>query len=104
MIVDSHVNLHGEKFASDLDETIQRARDVGVGPMLNICCHLKDFEAVLNVANLDPNIWATVGTHPHDAKDNPDIAAKDIVDLTLNPKVVGIGETGLDYHLSLIHI
>ena len=98
MIVDSHVNLHGEKFADDLDETLRRARDAGVGPMLNICCRLKDFEAVLKVANLDPNIWATVGTHPHDAKDNPDIIAKDIVELTTNPKVVGIGETGLDYH------
>ena len=98
MIVDSHVNLHGEKFAGDLDETIQRARDVGVGPMLNICCHLRDFEAVLSIANQDPDIWATVGTHPHDAKDNPDIAAKDIVGLTQTPKVVGIGETGLDYH------
>ena len=60
MIVDSHVNLHGEKFADDLSETILRAREAGVGPMLNICCHLKDFESVLNVANLDPNIWATV--------------------------------------------
>ena len=43
MIVDSHVNLHGEKFADDLDETILRAREAGVGPMLNICCHLQDF-------------------------------------------------------------
>lgn len=98
MIVDSHVNLHGEKFADDLEETIARARAAGIGPMLNICCHLKDYEAVLKVANMDPNIWATVGTHPHDAKDNPDIQAKDIIDLTLDPKVVGIGETGLDYH------
>ena len=52
MIVDSHVNLHGEKFADDLAETILRARDAGVGPMLNICCHLKDFDAVLDVACL----------------------------------------------------
>ena len=98
MIVDSHVNLHGEKFADDLNATIARAREAGVGPMLNICCHLKDFEAVLNVANMDPNIWATVGTHPHDAKDNPDITAEEIIALTKDPKVVGIGETGLDYH------
>jgi len=98
MIVDSHVNLHGEKFADDLSETILRAREAGVGPMLNICCHLKDFEAVLGVANLDPNIWATIGTHPHDAKDNPNITAEDIIPDTQNPKVVGIGETGLDYH------
>jgi len=82
MIVDSHVNLHGEKFAEDLDETIARAREAGVGSMLNICCHINDFEAVLKVANKDPNIWATVGTHPHDAKDNPDITAEEIIALT----------------------
>ena len=46
MIVDSHVNLHGEKFADDLAETILRARDAGVGPMLNICCHLKDLSLI----------------------------------------------------------
>ncbi len=98
MIVDSHVNLHGEKFAEDLDDTIVRARDAGVGPMLNICCHLKDIEAVLNVARMDPNIWATVGTHPHDAKDNPDITAETLIALAQDPKIVGIGESGLDYH------
>lgn len=98
MIVDSHVNLHGEKFAEDLSETIARARAVGVGPMLNICCHLKDAKAVLDIAHMDPDIWATVGTHPHDAKDNPDIKADTIIALTRDPKVVAIGETGLDYH------
>jgi len=92
MIVDSHVNLHGEKFADDLEDTILRAREAGVGPMLNICCHLKDFENVLNVANRDPNIWATVGTHPHDAKDNPDIQAAQIIELTKDPKVVDMLE------------
>jgi len=98
MIVDSHVNLHGEKFADDLEDAIIRAREAGIGPMLNICCHLNDFDDVLKVAHTDPNIWATVGTHPHDAKDNPDITAQDIISLTQDHKVVGIGETGLDYH------
>ncbi|GGX59013.1 LuxR family transcriptional regulator [Litorimonas cladophorae] len=98
MIVDSHVNLHDEKFADDLAETILRARAAGVGPMLNICCHLKDAKAVLDVAQMDADIWATVGTHPHDAKDNPDVTAEEISALTRHPKVVAIGETGLDYH------
>jgi len=98
MLVDSHVNLHGEKFADDLDEVIARAREDGIGTMLNICCHLKDFPAVLDVARKGDDIWATVGTHPHDAKDNPDIKANEIIPLTHDPKVVGIGETGLDYH------
>lgn len=98
MLVDSHVNLHGEKFADDLSDVIARARDVDVGPMLNICCNIKDYEAVLAIADMDPNIWASVGTHPHDAKDNPDITAEDIIAMTHHPKIVGIGETGLDYH------
>lgn len=98
MLVDSHVNLHGEKFAEDLDEVLQRAKDADVRTMLNICCHLKDFDAVLKVANMDKDVWATVGTHPHDAKDNPDITAEQITALTHDPKVIGIGETGLDYH------
>ena len=98
MLVDSHVNLHGERFEDDLPEVIQAARSVGVGPMLNICCNVKDYNAVLKVGKGDDNIWASVGTHPHDAKDNPDITAAQIINLTQHPKIIGIGETGLDFH------
>jgi len=98
MLVDSHVNLHGEKFAEDLPEVIARARAVGIGPMLNICCNIKDRDAVLKVTEGEPDIWASLGTHPHDAKDNPDITAEQILALADHPKIVGIGETGLDYH------
>lgn len=98
MIIDSHVNLHGERFDEDRAEVISRARDAGVGAMLNICCNIKDFGAVVKVAEDDENIWATVGTHPHDAKDNPDITADQLLQLANHPKVVGIGETGFDFH------
>jgi len=98
MLVDSHVNLHGEKFAEDLDEVIQRAWDSEISTLLNICCNIKDLDNVLAIANKDKNIWATVGTHPHDAKDNPDITPEYITKLSDHPKIVGIGETGLDYH------
>jgi TatD DNase family protein len=98
MIVDSHVNLHGERFAEDLDEVIARAKAAGISHMLNICCNIKDFEAVVKVAEDHDNIWATVGTHPHDAKDNPDISAQQLIDMAQHPKVVGIGETGYDFH------
>ncbi|MGB3454992.1 MAG: TatD family hydrolase [Litorimonas sp.] len=98
MIVDSHVNLHGERFAEDLDAVIERAGEAGVSHMLNICCNIKDFEAVVKVAEDHSNIWATVGTHPHDAKDNPDITAADLIEMASHPKVVGIGETGYDFH------
>ncbi len=98
MFVDSHVNLHGEKFADDLNEVIARSSQANVSAMLNICCNLKDMATVLDVANMGDNMWASVGTHPHDAKDNPDISAADICAFTDHPKVIGIGETGLDFH------
>ncbi|RKQ71372.1 TatD DNase family protein [Litorimonas taeanensis] len=98
MLIDSHVNLHGEKFADDLPEVITRAKAAGVKGMLNICCNIKDYEATVNVAKLSEAIWASVGTHPHDAKENPNITAQQLVDLALHPKIIGIGETGLDFH------
>ena len=97
-LVDSHVNLHGEKFSGDRGKVIARAREAGVRVMLNICCNIRDFEAVVAVAEEDPDIWATVGTHPHDAKDIPDITAAQLCEMAQHPKVVGIGETGFDFH------
>ena len=98
MIIDSHVNLHGEQFADDVEAVVARAVDAGVGTMLNICCKLSDFEATLAIAKRFPNIWASVGTHPHDAKDNPDITADDLIQRASDPLIVGIGETGFDFH------
>lgn len=98
MLVDSHVNLHGEKFADDIDAVVQRAVDNNVKTMLNICCKVSDYDDVIAVAERYENMWASVGTHPHDAKDNPEITARQLIDLTHHPKVIGIGETGLDFH------
>ena len=98
MWVDSHVNLHGEKFEDDLEDVVARAGAAGIQTQLNICCKLSDFPQVLAVAERFPNMWASVGTHPHDAKDNPDIKAGDIIELTRHNKVIGVGETGLDFH------
>lgn len=98
MYVDSHVNLHGEQFAEDLDEVIARARDAGVSRMITICCQLSDFPAVSAIAERYEDIWCTIGAHPHHAKDRPDITADELVDWAQHPRVVGIGETGLDFH------
>lgn len=98
MWIDSHVNLHGEKFADDLPAVMARARGANVITQLNICCKLTDFPYVLSVAEQFSEMWASVGTHPHDAKENPDITANDIIELSHHPKVIGIGETGLDFH------
>ena len=91
MLVDSHVNLHGEKFVDDIDDVIKRAIDNNVGTMLNICCKVSDYDDVIAVAERYENMWASVGTHPHDAKDNPDITADQLIKLAQHP-------------LSLIHI
>lgn len=98
MLVDSHVNLHGEKFRNDLDDVIARARDANIGAQLNICCNIKDFPEVIAVAERYPEMWASIGTHPHDAKDNPNITPEQIIAYCDHPKVIGVGETGLDFH------
>lgn len=98
MLVDSHVNLHGEQFADDLDAVIERARAAGVVRMVTICCQLSDFPAVSAIAEAYDDIWCTIGAHPHHAKDRPDITADELVEIAQHPKVVGIGETGLDFH------
>lgn len=98
MLVDSHVNLHGEQFAEDLDAVIARARAAGVARMVTICCQLSDFPAVSAIAERYDDIWCSIGAHPHHAKDRPDITAEELLELARHPKVVGIGETGLDFH------
>lgn len=97
-LVDSHVNLHGEKFAGDLDEVVSRARSNDVSVMLNICCDISGIDQVIDVAERYENMWASVGTHPHEARHNPDIKAEDILKYCSHPKIIGVGETGLDFH------
>ena len=98
MFVDSHVNLHGEQFQDDLDDVVARARAAGVETMLTICCKLSEFEPVLAVAQKYDHIFASVGTHPHEARENPNITADELIEKSEHPKVIGIGETGLDFH------
>jgi TatD DNase family protein len=100
MLIDSHVNLHAPQFDEDREAVIGRARDAGVGLMVNICDRVSNFAAVRAVADA-PDIWCTVGTHPHEAKENPDLAASALVALAADGRVVGIGECGLDFHYDL---
>jgi len=101
MLIDSHVNLHAPAFEEDRDAVIARARAAGIRLMVEISDKVSSFEATYAVAEAHPDIWATVGTHPHEAKENPGLEAKDLIRLAERPKVVGIGETGLDYHYDL---
>ena len=101
MIIDSHVNLHAPQFDLDRGAVIDRAREAGVGLMLEICDRLSNFDAVHALATGASDIWATVGVHPHEAKDYERLTAQTLCDLAARPKVVGIGETGLDFHYDL---
>jgi TatD DNase family protein len=101
MLIDSHVNLHAPQFDADRAEVIARARAAGVGLMVNICDKVSGFEAVVALADTHDDIWATVGTHPHEAKENLSLTAETLCRLARRTKVVGIGETGLDFHYDL---
>jgi TatD DNase family protein len=101
VFIDSHVNLHAPQFDEDRDEVIKRAREAGVGLMINICDRLSNFDTVYRFAEDHTDIWATLGTHPHEAKENPELRVEDILSLAQKPKVVGIGECGLDFHYDL---
>ena len=100
MLIDSHVNLHAPQFDADREAVISRALASGVRLMVNICDRVSNFEAVRQVAQ-HPAIWCTVGAHPHEAKEDPDLSPATLVDLAADPRVVGIGECGLDFHYDL---
>ncbi len=101
MLIDSHVNLHAPQFDADRDAVIARARAAGIALMVNICDRVSGFDKVAAVAQGADDIFLAVGTHPHEAKENPDLGADCLCKLSQTPKVVGIGETGLDFHYDL---
>jgi TatD DNase family protein len=101
MLIDSHVNLHAPQFAEDREAVIARARAAGVKLMLTICDKVSSFEAVHAIAMSHDDIWATVGTHPHEAKESPSLTSDILASLAARPRVVGIGECGLDFHYDL---
>ncbi len=98
MLIDSHVNLHSDKFAGDLDAVIGRARAAGVMGMLTISDRLASTAAIRKIADAHADIWRSVGVHPHHAKDEAGLTSEILVEMAKDPKVVGIGECGLDFH------
>lgn len=98
MLVDSHVNLHHERFDGEVEDVIARAGEAGVGAMLTISDRLENTEAIRRIAAGRPNVWRTVGTHPHHADEAETLTADELCRLAQADDVVGIGECGLDYH------
>ena len=98
MFVDSHCHLdYLERAGEDLDEIVGRAERAGVGLMVTICTKVTQFETILGIAERFPNVYCSVGIHPHEAAAEPAVSAEQLIELAQHPKVVGIGETGLDY-------
>ncbi len=98
MLVDSHCHLDFPDFASELDAVVARARAAGIGRLVTISTRVKRHDQVIKVAERFPDVYCSVGTHPHYAHEELDIGVGDLVARTKHPKVVAIGEAGLDYH------
>ena len=98
MLVDSHCHLDFPDFAAELDAVVERARAAGIGRMVTISTRVRKLPQVLAVVEKYPEIFCSVGTHPHNAQEELDIDAKALIALAQHPKVVAIGEAGLDYH------
>jgi TatD DNase family protein len=98
MLVDSHCHLDFEDFAADRDALVARARDAGVDILVTISTRVREFTTLRSIADQYSGVYCAVGTHPHNAGEELDVTTADIVHLAASPKVVAIGEAGLDYH------
>lgn len=97
MLIDHHCHIDRPEFAKDLDGVVARAHAAGVGLMVNISTRIRKFDHLISIVERFPTVYGTVGTHPHYAHEELDISTAEIVRLAQHPKIVGIGEAGLDY-------
>jgi TatD DNase family protein len=98
MFIDSHAHMTSEQFDADRDDVIRRARDSGVHAIINPATDLDDSRRAIELAERHPNVYACVGFHPHDAKKAHEKSLAEIEELSKHPKVVAIGEIGLDFY------
>jgi len=98
MIIDTHCHLDFEEFKEDFNDVLLNAKNNNVFGMQTICTKIDEFPKIINITKKHPNIWCSIGTHPHNADKEKDITKENIIKLCLNDKVIGIGETGLDYY------
>ena len=96
--VDSHCHLNYKGLVEDQHNVLERARARGVGTMLNISTREREWDDIIETAEREPDVFATVGIHPHEADAHPDVDTAKLVGRAAHPKVVGIGESGLDYY------
>ena len=98
MLIDSHCHLNYKGLVEDQAAVLDRARARGVTGMLSISTREREWADVIAIAEREPDVWASVGIHPHEADEHPHIDAAKLIEAARHPKVIGIGETGLDYY------
>jgi TatD DNase family protein len=98
MLIDSHCHLDFPELARELDAVLDRARAAGVGLMVTVSTRVRQFNELRSLAEAHDDVFCSVGTHPHNAAEEPDIMVEELVELSRHPKAVAIGEAGLDYH------
>jgi TatD DNase family protein len=97
MLIDSHCHLNYKGLIEDQGAVLDRARARGVTGMLNISTRECEWGDIIATAEREPDVWASVGIHPHEADAHPEVDAAKLIDAAKHPKVIAIGETGLDY-------
>ncbi len=98
MAVDSHCHLNYKGLVEDQEAVIARAREAGVTAMLGISTRASEWDEVVGLAEREEDIWASVGIHPHEADSHEEVSTAKLVERAAHPKVIGIGETGLDFY------
>ena len=98
MLVDSHCHLNSPSMEDDVMNIVARAKQSGVSLMLTICTKMDEFSEVNTIASSFDDVYCSVGVHPHEAKDHRELEIRDLIGCVNHPKVIGVGETGLDFH------
>jgi TatD DNase family protein len=96
-LIDSHCHLNYEGLVERQAQVLENARARGVAGFLNISTRKREWSAIIGVAEREPDVWASVGVHPHEADSHPDLGASALVEASRHPRVIAIGECGLDY-------
>lgn len=98
MLIDSHCHLEYEGLVEDQQAVLARAREAGVGGFLNISTRQREWDRVVATAAREPDVWASIGIHPHEADQHADLGEGALLAAAAHPRVIAIGETGLDYY------
>ena len=96
-MIDSHCHLDHEPLYKNISDVLHRSKEIGITKLLTICTTFKSFKKIINIVKIDPIIFGTFGIHPHECQN--DIVSKDLIikNINNNKKIIGVGETGLDF-------